>query len=83
MRDPKGCGHNPAKVGARNRTDSRRGGYRMKAYALDYTVRGQKFFSVHIEAKDLKSAKKKLGRKHGYKDGRMIKIDRVMVCGYF
>ena len=55
----------------------------MTAYAIDYTVNGRKVWSYHVEAKDLKSAKRKIGKKHGYKDGRMIKIDRVTVCGYY
>ena len=55
----------------------------MKAYAIDYTVKEKKYFGVSVDAKDVKSAKKKLGKKHGYKDGRMIKLDRVSVVGYF
>ena len=55
----------------------------MTAYAIDYKVKDLAFCSVHVAAKDLKSAKKKLGKKHGYKDGRMIKVQRVCVCGYF
>jgi hypothetical protein len=55
----------------------------MKAYAIDYTVKGQRFFGKLVDAKDLKSAKKKIGKKHGYKDGRMIKIERVSVVGYY
>ena len=55
----------------------------MKAYAIDYTVKGKLFFSVLVDAKDAKSAKKKLGKKHGYKDGRMIKVERISVVGYY
>lgn len=55
----------------------------MKAYAIDYTVKGEKYFGALIDAKDLQSAKKKLGKKHGYKDGRMIKVEKVSVVGYF
>ena len=58
----------------------------MTAYAIEYNIRNEKRelpHSIHIDAKDLKSAKKKIGRKHGYKDGRMIKIIDVCVCGYF
>lgn len=54
----------------------------MTSYAIDYTCKGERRY-VHIEAKDLKSAKKKIGKKHGYKDGRMVKITKVCVCGYF
>ena len=55
----------------------------MKAYSIDYTVKGQKHFRKLVDAKDLTSAKKKLGKKHGYKDGRMIKVERVSVVGYY
>lgn len=55
----------------------------MKAFAIDYSVRGQKYWGKLVDAKDLASAKKKLGKKHGYKDGRMIKIERASVIGYF
>lgn len=55
----------------------------MTAYAIDYTVKGQKHIGAHIAAKDIKSAKMKLGKKHGYKDGRMIKVEKVVVCGYY
>ncbi len=55
----------------------------MKAYAIDYTVKGQKHIGKLVDAKDVTSAKKKLGKKHGYKDGRMIKIERVSVVGYY
>ena len=54
----------------------------MTAYSISYTVKGERK-SALVDAKDLKSAKKKLGKKHGYKDGRMIKIDRVIICGYY
>lgn len=54
----------------------------MKAYAIDYTVKGQKYYRL-VDAKDIKSAKTKIGRHHGYKDGRMIRLDRVSVVGYY
>ena len=54
----------------------------MTAYYIIYTVKGQQF-EKSVDAKDLKSAKRKIGKKHGYKDGRMIKIERVSVIGYF
>lgn len=53
----------------------------MTAYGINYTCRGAIYWA-NVDAKDLKSAKKKLGRKHGYKDGRMIKIKSVTICGY-
>ena len=58
----------------------------MVAYAIDYKVRGKKNdTTVHyanIDAKDLASAKKKLARKYGYADGRMIQVEKVTVVGY-
>lgn len=54
----------------------------MIAYAIDYTVKDKRY-SALVDAKDAKSAKKKLGKKHGYKDGRMIKIVRSHIIGYF
>lgn len=58
----------------------------MTAYAIEYRVKGEDKpypYEVHVDAKDLKSAKKKIGRKHGYKTGRMIIIEDVFVCGYY
>lgn len=57
----------------------------MQAYSIEYTVgnKSYKVYNVSIDARDLKSAKKKLGRKHGYKDGRMIHIQRQWVLGYY
>lgn len=56
----------------------------MIAYGIDYKVRGRdNRYSVQIDARDLKSAKKKLGKMHGYKDGRMIQIEHVIVVGYY
>ena len=56
----------------------------MIAYGMTYKVRGQdRLHDILIEAKDAKSAKRKIGRKHGYKDGRMIQIVRSSVIGYF
>ena len=65
----------------------RRGVQNMQAYHIRYNVRnsinGDKILTADINAKDLKSAKKKIGRKHGYKDGRMILIRSAEVVGYF
>lgn len=59
-------------------------GLNSAAYAIDYEIRGSNFpYSVLIDARDLKSAKRKIGRKHGYKDGRMVKIVKCSVVGYF
>lgn len=56
----------------------------MIAYCIDYNIRGkEQNYSVHVEAKNLKSAKRKLGKKHGYKDGRMVQVHKVIICGYY
>lgn len=56
----------------------------MIAYGIDYKIRGKDGVNTKlIDAKDLKSARRKIGKKHGYKDGRMIEIQRVNVIGYF
>ena len=54
----------------------------MVAYMIDYMIKDIAHSTI-VEAKDIKSAKKKLGKKHGYKDGRMIKVKNVTVIGYF
>ena len=54
----------------------------MTAYGIRYTVNGKRY-DRSVEAKNLKSAKKKLGRIHGYKSGRMVQIEEVSVIGYF
>ena len=56
----------------------------MVAYSIDYTIRGKdRTESILIDARDIKSAKRKIGKKHGYKDGRMVKIHNVIICGYY
>ena len=56
----------------------------MQAYGIDYKVRGkERLHTVLVDAKDLKSAKKKIGKKHGYEDGKMIQIQRVSIIGYY
>lgn len=63
-----------------------KGGTEMQAYGIDYKVRGREQEGLHrilVDAKDLKSAKRKIGKKHGYKDGRMIQLQRVSVIGYY
>ena len=54
----------------------------MVAYSITYTVKGQEHDRL-VDAKDLASAKQKLGKRHGYKDGRMIKVKNVIILGYF
>lgn len=56
----------------------------MTAYGIDYKIRGKDgLFTKLVDAKDVKSAQRKIGKKHGYKDGRMIQLQRVSVIGYF
>lgn len=56
----------------------------MQAYAIDYTIRNKEGIkSISLDAKDIKSAKRKIGKKHGFKDGRMVKIEKVLVIGYY
>lgn len=56
----------------------------MIAYGIEYVIRSNyEIKTALVDAKDLKSAKRKIGKKHGYKDGRMINIQRVNVIGYF
>lgn len=54
----------------------------MVAYSISYSCKDKTYWHTLIEAKDMKSAKKKLGKKHGYKDGRMIKVISSFVIGY-
>ena len=54
----------------------------MVAYSISYSCKDKSYWSVLVEAKDMRSAKKKLGKKHGYKDGRMIKVISSSVIGY-
>ena len=58
----------------------------MIAYAIDYKIKGKNMEyprCIHVDAKNLASAKKKIGRKYGYKSGRMVEIYNVCVCGYY
>lgn len=54
----------------------------MQAYGIDYKVNG-KPYTATIDAKDVQSAKRKLGKRHGYKDGRMIKVSCIRIIGYY
>ena len=57
----------------------------MQAYGIKYHIRGKenKIMNILVDAKDVKSAKNKIAKKHGYKDGKMITIDNCKVIGYF
>lgn len=58
----------------------------MKAYYIKYSVNNQSR-EAQIDARDLDSAKKKIGRKCGYKTDsdikKNIKITDYSVIGYF
>lgn len=54
----------------------------MTAYYIRYNING-KTHEISIDARDLKSAKNKIGKKHGYKTGRNVKIEKTTVIGYF
>ena len=53
----------------------------MQAYGINYEVNGKKFDAV-VDAKDKKSARRKLARKHKVGE-RAVKMTRVYVVGYF
>ena len=56
----------------------------MIAYGITYTIRNKPgTHDILIDAKDAKSAKRKIGKKHGYKDGRMVQIKQCNVIGYY
>ena len=57
----------------------------MQAYGIKYHIRGkeEKIFDILVDAKNITSAKKKIGKKHGFKDGRMIVIEDCKIIGYF
>lgn len=56
----------------------------MTSYSIDYRIRGsERIKNILVDAKDLKSAKNKIGKKNGYKTGRMVVIVSAVVCGYF
>ena len=56
----------------------------MTAFAITYNIKGKAYnHSTIISAKDSQSAKKKIGKRHGYKDGRMIQFVSCNTVGYF
>ena len=56
----------------------------MVAYGIDYKIRGkEQLHTMLVDAKNAKSAKRKIGKKHGYKDGRMVQIQHINVIGYY
>lgn len=54
----------------------------MKAYGICYMI-NNKHYSTTIDARDIKSAKNKIARKHGLKSGKNVKVLTVSIIGYF
>lgn len=54
----------------------------MTAYYINYNI-DEKPYEILIDARDMKSAKQKIGKKHGYKSGRKVNVTHVSVIGYF
>ena len=55
----------------------------MIAYAIAYTIRGKdEIHDILIDAKDLKYAKKKIAKRHGYKDGKKVQIKQCSIVVY-
>lgn len=61
----------------------------MIAYGIWYHIRGdERQYDTLVDAKNLQSAKRKIARKHKrkdgtpYKDGRVVRVDRVTIVGY-
>lgn len=56
----------------------------MIAYNIEYSIRNkEQDHEISVDARDLKSAKRKIGKKHGYKDGRMVQVKKVLIVGYY
>lgn len=56
----------------------------MVRYSVYYTIKNKDgYYNKAIDAKDLKSAKNKIGKKYGYKDGRMIQVQKYSIIGYY
>lgn len=58
----------------------------MQAYSVHYKVKGDVFDALRtltVDAKDLKSARKKIARRHGFKDEKRIQIQGSSIVGYF
>lgn len=63
----------------------------MIAYGIYYHLRNDatKHYDALIDARDIKSAKRKIARKHKkkdgtpYKDGRVVVLERVDIVGYY
>lgn len=56
----------------------------MQAYSVYYKVKGdERLRNLSIDAKNLKSAQKKIARRHGFKDEKQIEIQGSQIIGYF
>ena len=55
----------------------------MIAYAIAYNIRGKdEIHDILIDAKDLKYAKKKIAKRHKFKNSRRIQIRQCSIVGY-
>lgn len=56
----------------------------MQAYSIYYKVKGdERLRQLNIDAKDLKSARRKIARRHGFKDEKPIQIQGSTIIAYF
>lgn len=56
----------------------------MVIYHIEYTIKGHdEIHEARVEATGINNAKIKIGKKHGYKSGRMIKVKSYFITGYF
>ena len=48
----------------------------MVLYSITYSLKNkpEKIYTVNVNAKDFKSAKRKIGKRHCYENGRMVNI---------
>lgn len=56
----------------------------MQAYSIYYKVKGDdRLRNLSIDARDLKSARRKIARRHGFKDEKPIQIKGSRIIAYF
>jgi len=58
------------------------------AYGVTYTVVDKHSGKIKrcddvVDAKDINSAKRKLARRHGYKNENVIQCERINIIGYY
>jgi hypothetical protein len=57
---------------------------KMQAYSIDYKVKGDdRLRRLNIDARDLKSARRKIARRHGFKNEKTIQIQGSRIIAYF